>query len=149
MCAAYNADFDGDQMAVHVPLTLEAQLEARALMMSTNNILSPTSGEPIIVPSQDVVLGLYYMTRDCVNAEGEGMVLSGPKEAERVYRAGLASLHARVKVRITEEVRDGEGNVETGTQLVDTTIGRAILWMIVPKGLPYSLVNQPLGKSNF
>lgn len=146
VCAAYNADFDGDQMAVHVPLTLEAQLEARALMMSTNNILSPASGEPIIVPSQDVVLGLYYMTRDCVNAEGEGMVLSGPKEAGRVYRAGLASLHARVKVRITEEVRDGEGNVEVVTQLVDTTIGRAILWMIVPKGLPYSLVNQPLGK---
>uniref|UniRef100_A0A3B0MM57 DNA-directed RNA polymerase subunit beta' n=2 Tax=cellular organisms TaxID=131567 RepID=A0A3B0MM57_9GAMM len=146
VCSAYNADFDGDQMAVHVPLTLEAQLEARALMMSTNNILSPASGEPIIVPSQDVVLGLYYMTRDCVNAEGEGMVLSGPKEAERVYRAGLASLHARVKVRITEEVRDGEGNVEVATQLVDTTIGRAILWMIVPKGLPYSLVNQPLGK---
>ncbi|CDL10317.1 DNA-directed RNA polymerase beta' subunit [Klebsiella pneumoniae IS43] len=97
VCAAYNADFDGDQMAVHVPLTLEAQLEARALMMSTNNILSPANGEPIIVPSQDVVLGLYYMTRDSVNAKGEGMVLTGPKEAERIYRAGLASLHARVK----------------------------------------------------
>ncbi|MGP1954828.1 MAG: DNA-directed RNA polymerase subunit beta' [Arsenophonus sp. NC-QC1-MAG3] len=146
VCAAYNADFDGDQMAVHVPLTLEAQLEARALMMSTNNILSPASGEPIIVPSQDVVLGLYYMTRDCVNAKGENMILSGPKEAERVYRAGLASLHARVKVRITEEVNDGEGNIKVATQLVNTTIGRAILWMIVPKGLPYSLVNQPLGK---
>ncbi|MDT9587036.1 MAG: DNA-directed RNA polymerase subunit beta' [Candidatus Arsenophonus melophagi] len=146
VCAAYNADFDGDQMAVHVPLTLEAQLEARALMMSTNNILSPASGEPIIVPSQDVVLGLYYMTRDCVNAKGEGVVLSGPQEAERVYRSGLASLHARVKVRITEEVRDGEGNLEIRTQLVNTTIGRAILWMIVPKGLPYSLVNQALGK---
>ncbi len=102
VCAAYNADFDGDQMAVHVPLTLEAQLEARALMMSTNNILSPANGEPIIVPSQDVVLGLYYMTRDSVNAKGEGMVLTGPKEAERIYRAGTASLHARVKVRITE-----------------------------------------------
>ncbi len=87
VCAAYNADFDGDQMAVHVPLTLEAQLEARALMMSTNNILSPANGEPIIVPSQDVVLGLYYMTRDSVNAKGEGMVLTGPKEAERIYRA--------------------------------------------------------------
>ncbi|MFP3029029.1 MAG: DNA-directed RNA polymerase subunit beta' [Arsenophonus sp.] len=146
VCAAYNADFDGDQMAVHVPLTLEAQLEARALMMSTNNILSPANGEPIIVPSQDVVLGLYYMTRDCVNAKGEGMVLSGPKEAELVYRSGLASLHARVKVRIREEVNDGEGNIEVTTQLVDTTIGRAILWMIVPKGLPYSLVNQTLGK---
>ncbi|MFP3019401.1 MAG: DNA-directed RNA polymerase subunit beta' [Arsenophonus sp.] len=146
VCSAYNADFDGDQMAVHVPLTLEAQLEARALMMSTNNILSPASGEPIIVPSQDVVLGLYYMTRDCVNAKGEGMVLSGPKEAERVYRSDLASLHARVKVRIIEEIRDGEGNIEIKTQLIDTTIGRAILWIIVPKGLPYVLVNQPLGK---
>ncbi len=146
VCAAYNADFDGDQMAVHVPLTLEAQLEARALMMSTNNILSPASGDPIIVPSQDVVLGLYYMTRDCINAKGEGMVLSGPKEAERVYRAGLASLHARVKVRITEEIKDGEGNITTETSLKDTTVGRAILWMIVPKGLPYALVNQPLGK---
>ena len=109
VCAAYNADFDGDQMAVHVPLTLEAQLEARALMMSTNNILSPANGEPIIVPSQDVVLGLYYMTRDCVNAKGEGMVLTGPKEAERLYRSGLASLHARVKVRITEYEKDANG----------------------------------------
>uniref|UniRef100_UPI0033426876 DNA-directed RNA polymerase subunit beta' n=1 Tax=Providencia sp. TaxID=589 RepID=UPI0033426876 len=135
-----------DQMAVHVPLTLEAQLEARALMMSTNNILSPASGEPIIVPSQDVVLGLYYMTRDCVNAKGEGMVLAGPKEAERVYRSGHASLHARVKVRITEEVKDSEGNITINTGLVDTTVGRAILWMIVPKGLPYALVNQALGK---
>lgn len=109
VCAAYNADFDGDQMAVHVPLTLEAQLEARALMMSTNNILSPANGEPIIVPSQDVVLGLYYMTRDSVNAKGEGMVLTGPKEAERIYRAGTASLHARVKVRITEYEKDDNG----------------------------------------
>ncbi|EBR9859706.1 DNA-directed RNA polymerase subunit beta', partial [Salmonella enterica subsp. enterica serovar Chester] len=146
VCAAYNADFDGDQMAVHVPLTLEAQLEARALMMSTNNILSPASGDPIIVPSQDVVLGLYYMTRDCVNAKGEGMVLNGSTEAERVYRAGHASLHARVKVRITEEVKDGEGNITKRTSMIDTTVGRAILWRIVPRGLPYSLVNQPLGK---
>lgn len=133
-------------MAVHVPLTLEAQLEARALMMSTNNILSPASGDPIIVPSQDVVLGLYYMTRDCVNAKGEGMVLNGSTEAERVYRAGHASLHARVKVRITEEVKDGEGNITKRTSMIDTTVGRAILWRIVPRGLPYSLVNQPLGK---
>ncbi|GFN45210.1 DNA-directed RNA polymerase subunit beta' [Candidatus Regiella insecticola] len=146
VCAAYNADFDGDQMAVHVPLTLEAQLEARALMMSTNNILSPANGEPIIVPSQDVVLGLYYMTRDCVNAKGEGMVLTGPKEAERVYRMGLASLHARVKIRISEEVCNIEGEKTSQTSIVDTTIGRAILWMIVPKGLPYSIVNQTLGK---
>ncbi len=146
VCAAYNADFDGDQMAVHVPLTLEAQLEARALMMSTNNILSPANGEPIIVPSQDVVLGLYYMTRDSVNAKGEGMVLTGPKEAERIYRAGLASLHARVKVRITEYEKDDNGEFVAKTSLKDTTVGRAILWMIVPKGLPFSIVNQALGK---
>lgn len=146
VCAAYNADFDGDQMAVHVPLTLEAQLEARALMMSTNNILSPASGEPIIVPSQDVVLGLYYMTRDKVNAKGEGMVLTGPKEAERLYRSGHADLHARVKVRITEYSKDDDDKWVENKSIVDTTIGRAILSMILPKGLPYSLVNQALGK---
>ncbi|WWO98892.1 MAG: DNA-directed RNA polymerase subunit beta' [Candidatus Dasytiphilus stammeri] len=149
VCAAYNADFDGDQMAVHVPLTLEAQLEARALMMSTNNILSPANGEPIIVPSQDVVLGLYYMTRDKVNAKGEGMILIDPKEAEHIYHAGLAELHARVKVRITEYVKkDNEAGLLSKTSLVNTTIGRAIFWMIVPKGLPYNLVNQTLGKKS-
>ncbi len=146
VCAAYNADFDGDQMAVHVPLTLEAQLEARALMMSTNNILSPANGEPIIVPSQDVVLGLYYMTRDRINSKGEGMVLTGPKEAEHVYHAGIAELHARVKVRITEYNKRDNGEFIENTHLVDTTVGRAILWMIVPKGLPFLLVNQVLGK---
>ena len=102
VCAAYNADFDGDQMAVHVPLTIEAQLEARSLMMSTNNILSPANGEPIIVPSQDVVLGLYYLTRDRVNGKGEGMIFTSPHEAEKAYRTEAAELHARVKVRITE-----------------------------------------------
>ncbi len=146
VCAAYNADFDGDQMAVHVPLTLEAQLEARTLMMSTNNILSPASGDPIIVPSQDVVLGLYYMTRERVNAKGEGMYLSGPAEAEKAYRTKMADLHARVKVRITETVRDEDGNETTDTRMMDTTVGRAMLWQIVPRGLPYSIVNQKLGK---
>ncbi|ELR67025.1 DNA-directed RNA polymerase beta' subunit [Photobacterium marinum] len=147
VCAAYNADFDGDQMAVHVPLTLEAQLEARALMMSTNNILSPASGDPIIVPSQDVVLGLYYMTREKINAKGEGMYLAGPAEAEKAYRTGNAELHARVKVRITEHKVDEQGNLVAETKLVDTTVGRAMLWTIVPKGLPYSLVNtEALGK---
>ncbi|EGU59656.1 DNA-directed RNA polymerase subunit beta' [Vibrio nigripulchritudo ATCC 27043] len=146
VCAAYNADFDGDQMAVHVPLTLEAQLEARTLMMSTNNILSPASGDPIIVPSQDVVLGLYYMTRDKINAKGEGMYLSGPAEAEKAYRTQSVELHTRVKVRITETVVDEDGNSVTETKLVDTTIGRAMLWQIVPSGLPFSLVNQKLGK---
>ncbi|KES16426.1 DNA-directed RNA polymerase, beta' subunit/160 kD subunit [Gilliamella apis SCGC AB-598-P17] len=146
VCAAFNADFDGDQMAVHVPLTLEAQLEARALMMSTNNILSPASGEPIIVPSQDVVLGLYYMTRDKVNAKGEGMLLTGPKEAEKLYRLGLVELHAKVKVRITESHRNSIGEWEDTTSVIDTTVGRAILWLIMPKGMSFSVINQPLGK---
>lgn len=146
VCTAYNADFDGDQMAVHVPLTLEAQLEARALIMSTNNILSPANGEPIIVPSQDVVLGLYYMTRDRINGKGEGMMLTGPKEAERIYRTGIAELHTRVKVRITEYEKHENGEWAEFTHLVDTTVGRAILWIIVPKGLSFSLVNQTLGK---
>ena len=106
VCAAYNADFDGDQMAVHVPLTLEAQLEARALMMSTNNILAPANGEPIIVPSQDVVLGLYYITRDRINAKGEGMAFVDVNEAlSCAYRTGHADLHARVKVRVSETIQ--------------------------------------------
>ncbi|MCF9489996.1 DNA-directed RNA polymerase subunit beta', partial [Vibrio parahaemolyticus] len=126
--------------------TLEAQLEARTLMMSTNNILSPASGDPIIVPSQDVVLGLYYMTREKINAKGEGMYLAGPAEAEKAYRTKTAALHARVKVRITETVVDEDGNRTTETKMVDTTVGRAMLWQIVPKGLPFSIVNQKLGK---
>lgn len=146
VCAAFNADFDGDQMAVHVPLTLEAQLEARALMMSTNNVLSPANGDPIIVPSQDVVLGLYYMTRDKVNGKGEGMYFLDPREAEKAYRTGQAELHSRVKVRITEYEKNASGEFEPKVYLVDTTIGRAILWMIAPKGMPFSLFNQALGK---
>ncbi|URJ25031.1 DNA-directed RNA polymerase subunit beta' [Candidatus Blochmannia ocreatus (nom. nud.)] len=147
VCAAYNADFDGDQMAVHVPLTLEAQLEARALMMSTNNILSPANGEPIIVPSQDVVLGLYYMTRERTNAKGEGMILTGPKEAEYLYNLGLADLHARIKIRITEyKYNKNTKELLKHTNIINSTIGRAIFWMIIPRGLPFTLVNQVLGK---
>ncbi|NCP66307.1 MAG: DNA-directed RNA polymerase subunit beta' [Paraglaciecola sp.] len=146
VCAAYNADFDGDQMAVHIPLTIEAQLEARALMMSTNNILSPANGEPIIVPSQDVVMGLYYMTRDRVNGRGEGMVFTSPHEAEKAYRTEAAELHARVKVRITEYDVDAEGNKTEKVTLTDTTVGRAILSLILPKGLPFDLINQAMGK---
>ena len=146
VCAAYNADFDGDQMAVHVPLTIEAQLEARALMMSTNNILSPANGEPIIVPSQDVVLGLYYMTRERVNAKGEGMIFSDIEEIERAHGAGQLDLQACIKVRVTETINDIEGNVTTVTELKETTAGRALLFAIVPKGLPYELVNQPMKK---
>ncbi|MEI8676642.1 DNA-directed RNA polymerase subunit beta' [Pseudoalteromonas sp. Hal040] len=146
VCAAYNADFDGDQMAVHVPLTLEAQLEARALMMSTNNILSPANGEPIIVPSQDVVLGLYYMTRDRINAKGEGIVFKDPKEAEKAYRGGNAELHARVKVRISETISNEDGETVEQVSIVETTVGRAILSLILPKGMPFELINQALGK---
>ena len=146
VCAAYNADFDGDQMAVHVPLTIEAQMEARTLMMSTNNVLSPANGDPIIVPSQDVVLGLYYLTRDRVNGLGEGMIFTDTKEAEKAYRTGVAELHARVKIRITEHVRNSEGVFEPVTKLRDTTVGRAILWQVCPDGMPYDLIDQPLGK---
>ncbi|GGF86310.1 DNA-directed RNA polymerase subunit beta' [Alteromonas lipolytica] len=146
VCAAYNADFDGDQMAVHVPLTIEAQLEARALMMSTNNILSPANGEPIIVPSQDVVLGLYYLTRDKVNGQGEGMVFTSPHEAEKAYRTGNAELHSRVKVRITEYDVAEDGSKTEKVTLTDTTVGRAIFSLILPKGLPFELINQPMGK---
>jgi len=146
VCAAYNADFDGDQMAVHVPLTLEAQLEARALMMSTNNILSPASGEPIIVPSQDVVLGLYYMTRERINAKGEGMCFANVSEVHRAYAAGHVHLQARVKVRISEEVRTEEGDTNSRTFIADTTVGRTLLWEIVPKGLAFEMVNQDMAK---
>ena len=146
VCAAYNADFDGDQMAVHVPLTIEAQLEARALMMSTNNILSPANGEPIIVPSQDVVLGLYYLTRDKVNGLGEGMVFTSPHEAEKAYRTGNAELHSRVKVRITEYDVAEDGTKTEKVTLTDTTVGRAIFSLILPKGMPFELINQAMGK---
>jgi len=146
VCAAYNADFDGDQMAVHVPLTLEAQLEARTLMMSTNNILAPANGEPIIVPSQDVVLGLYYMTRERVNASGEGMVFADAKEVQRAYDTGQVDLQARIKVRINEKIFSDEGETQTQSEIVDTTVGRVLLYNIVPDGLPFEMVNQKMAK---
>ena len=146
VCAAYNADFDGDQMAVHVPLSLEAQLEARTLMMSTNNVLSPANGEPIIVPSQDIILGLYYMSRDRINAKGEGMIFADTKEVHRAYESKAVDLHARIKARIREVVIDEEGNRESSFKLHDTTVGRALLSEILPDGLPFDLVNQVLVK---
>lgn len=146
VCAAYNADFDGDQMAVHVPLTLEAQLEARTLMMSTNNILAPANGEPIIVPSQDVVLGLYYMTRSRVNAKGEDMVFADAKEVQRAYETGHAHLQARIKVRITDIYIDDDDEKVTERSIVDTTVGRVLLFNIVPEGLSFSMVNQKMTK---
>ncbi|WP_049414676.1 DNA-directed RNA polymerase subunit beta', partial [Stenotrophomonas maltophilia] len=148
VCTAFNADFDGDQMAVHVPLSLEAQLEARALMMSTNNILSPANGEPIIVPSQDVVLGLYYMTRSLENKKGEGMAFANIAEVKRAYDNRVVELHAKVKVRITEVVTDEDGNKQNRTSIVDTTIGRALLAEILPEGLPFALANVELTKKN-
>ena len=146
VCAAYNADFDGDQMAVHVPLTIEAQLEARALMMSTNNILSPASGEPIIVPSQDVVLGLYWLTRERVNDKGEGMIFSDDKEVSRAYYTKQVGLQARIKVRVTETTIREDGEKETVTALKETTVGRILLWQIVPEGMPFELVDRSMVK---
>ncbi|MCL1078555.1 DNA-directed RNA polymerase subunit beta' [Parashewanella spongiae] len=146
VCAAYNADFDGDQMAVHVPLTLEAQLEARALMMSTNNILSPANGEPVITPSQDVVLGLYYTSREKINGKGEGMAFMSTDEVEKAYATGAVELHSRVKVRITETEVSTDGEATETTRIVDTTVGRALLSQLLPKGLSYDLVNQNMGK---
>ncbi|PSF08147.1 DNA-directed RNA polymerase subunit beta' [Marinobacter fuscus] len=146
VCAAYNADFDGDQMAVHVPLTLEAQLEARALMMSTNNVLSPANGEPIIVPSQDVVLGLYYMTRERHAAKGEGMVFADIKEAHRAYGAGQVDLQAAVKVRVKQVAIEESGERTESYSIVETTVGRALLFDIVPDGLPFEIVNKPMVK---
>lgn len=139
VCTAYNADFDGDQMAVHVPLTLEAQLEARSLMMSTNNILSPASGEPIIVPSQDVVLGLYYLTREKVNALGEGKIFVSPQEAQNFYESGHLDIHAKIKIRMPKETEEGH-------HLVETTVGRAILAEVLPKGMTFATINRTMTK---
>ncbi|WP_018917739.1 DNA-directed RNA polymerase subunit beta' [Vreelandella zhanjiangensis] len=147
VCAAYNADFDGDQMAVHVPLTLEAQLEARALMMATNNVLSPANGEPIIVPSQDVVLGLYYMTREKINAKGEGMVFSDLNEVERAFGTQSVSLHARITVRLDEvDIEEETGAKSYHRRLYKTTVGRAMLFRILPEGVPFPLIDQPMKK---
>ncbi|WP_440997130.1 DNA-directed RNA polymerase subunit beta' [Arhodomonas sp. SL1] len=146
VCPAFNADFDGDQMAVHVPLSLEAQLESRALMMSSNNVLSPASGEPIIGASQDIVLGLYYMTLSLAGRRGEGMVFSDTAELHRAYESRTIDLQARVQVRIREVVQDDEGNVTESVRRVETTAGRALLYDIVPEGLPFSLVDRDMTK---
>ena len=144
VCTPYNADFDGDQMAVHVPLSVEAQLEARALMMSTNNILSPANGEPIIVPSQDIVLGLYYMTRESADAKGTGKYFSDINEARRACEARQVHLHARVKVRMP--VYDEEGRATGQSKTVDTTVGRVLLSEILPARLDFSLIDRPMKK---
>ncbi len=139
VCVAYNADFDGDQMAVHVPLSIEAQVESRALMMSTNNILSPASGKPIIVPTQDMVLGLYYMTRERPLARGEGRFFASPAEARIAYDHGEVDLHARVTVRMAP----AEG---AAVERIETTVGRVLLFEIVPPEVPFAEVNRTMKK---
>ena len=151
VCAAFNADFDGDQMAVHVPLSLEAQMEARTLMLASNNVLFPANGEPSIVPSQDVVLGLYYATRDKINGKGEGMVFANITEVVRAYEAGQVELASRVAVRITEyEIVDkkaeGDARFAPKTKIYQTSVGRAILSEILPKGMSFEEINKPLKK---
>ena len=146
VCTAFNADFDGDQMAVHVPLSIEAQLEARTLMMSSNNILSPAHGEPIIVPTQDVVLGLYYMTRERVDARGTGMVFADIAEVHRAFQCGAVDLHAKIKARIRDVVFNDDGEAVERVQLCDTTVGRALLSEIMPPGLSFDLVNRLMNK---
>lgn len=146
VCAAFNADFDGDQMAVHVPLSIEAQMEARALMLASNNVLFPASGEPSIVPSQDVVLGLYYATRERTNGKGEGMVFADLGELQRALDNGVVEITAKVSVRLTEWLKDANGDVQPSTKLVETTVGRALLSEILPKGLPFSNINKALKK---
>ncbi|WP_227431331.1 DNA-directed RNA polymerase subunit beta' [Psychrobacter sp. I-STPA6b] len=148
VCTAFNADFDGDQMAVHVPLTLEAQLESRALMMSTNNILSPANGDPIIVPSQDVVLGLYYISRSSINAKGEGMIFSTVNEALRAIGSNDLHVNAKIKVRVTETVVDEDGNETQQTSLKDTVAGRLLIWNIMPKGMAFDECNKEMTKKN-
>jgi len=148
VCTAFNADFDGDQMAVHVPLSLEAQLEARALMMSSNNILSPANGDPIIVPSQDVVLGLYYMTRERVGAKGEGMAFADSQEVHRAYESRSVDLQAKVRVRLKETLLVKGGGMEERIRHVQTTVGRALLFEILPKGLSFDLINQDMTKKS-
>ncbi|WP_373280624.1 DNA-directed RNA polymerase subunit beta' [Methylomonas koyamae] len=148
VCSAFNADFDGDQMAVHIPLSVEAQLEARTLMMATNNILSPANGEPVINPSQDVVLGLYYISREKINAVGEGSVFSDVSEVMLALDSKAVELQTKIQVRITEKLKNAQGEFETIVSRKQTTVGRAIIWGIAPDGMPYELVNVDMTKKN-
>ncbi|WP_312515370.1 DNA-directed RNA polymerase subunit beta', partial [Massilia sp.] len=146
VCAAFNADFDGDQMAVHVPLSLEAQLEARTLMLASNNVLFPANGEPSIVPSQDIVLGLYYTTRERINGRGEGIFFTDVAEVQRAYDNNEVELQSRVTVRLKEHERDENGEWQPVIRRHETTVGRALLSEILPKGLPFTVLNKALKK---
>jgi DNA-directed RNA polymerase subunit beta' len=147
VCAAFNADFDGDQMAVHVPLSVEAQIEARTLMLASNNVLFPANGEPSIVPSQDVVLGLYYATRERINGKGEGMIFADLAELQRALDNGVVEITAKISVRLVEWTKNKDtGEFTSAIRLVDTTVGRALLSEILPKGLAFELINKALKK---
>ena len=147
VCAAFNADFDGDQMAVHVPLSVEAQMEARTLMLASNNVLFPANGEPSIVPSQDVVLGLYHATRECINGKGEGLFFTDGAEVTRALDAGEVELTAKISVRLPVYTKNAEtGEFDVSYALTSTTVGRAQLSEILPKGLPFENLNRALKK---
>ncbi|NBX15605.1 MAG: DNA-directed RNA polymerase subunit beta', partial [Betaproteobacteria bacterium] len=147
VCAAFNADFDGDQMAVHVPLSVEAQMEARTLMLASNNVLFPANGEPSIVPSQDVVLGLYYTTRERINGKGEGLIFADIGEVQRALDANVVELTAKISVRMTDWIQNKETKEFTpSTNMVYTTVGRALLSEILPKGLAFENINKALKK---
>ena len=148
VCSAFNADFDGDQMAVHIPLSIEAQLEARILMMATNNILSPANGEPVINPSQDVVLGLYYITREKINAKGEGSFFGDLDEVNKALDSKAVELQTKIQLRVTEKIQNDEGELVEQTKRYETTVGRALIWAIVPEGMPFDLVNADMTKKN-
>ncbi len=148
VCSAFNADFDGDQMAVHIPLSIEAQLEARTLMMATNNILSPANGEPVINPSQDVVLGLYYISREKINGKGEGSIFTDLAEVSKALDNKVVELQSKIEVRITEKLKNEQGGFDTVIGRKKTTVGRALIWGIVPDGMPFELVNVDMTKKN-
>jgi len=148
VCSAFNADFDGDQMAVHIPLSIEAQLEARTLMMATNNILSPANGEPIINPSQDVVLGLYYISREKINARGEKSTFASTAEIHKAIECKSVELQAKINLRITEKLISEDGETVSKTYRVDTTVGRGLIWEIIPEGVPFSVINCDMTKKN-
>ncbi len=148
VCSAFNADFDGDQMAVHVPLSIEAQIECRTLMMATNNILSPANGEPIINPSQDVVLGLYYISREKLKAKGDGSYFGGINEVVKALDAKALELQSKILVRITEQVKNEAGEFEPKITRIETTVGRVLIWEVVPAGMPFEIVNCDMTKKN-
>jgi len=148
VCSAFNADFDGDQMAVHIPLAIEAQLEARTLMMATNNILSPANGEPVINPSQDVVLGLYFISREKVNAKGDGSYFADTDEVVKALDHRAVELQTKIQLRVHEKLIQPDGSFESGVKRYETTVGRALIWQIVPEGMPFDIVNVDMTKKN-